>query len=121
MFRSDIIKGQHKSKADRPQNHSTVSGIIMDSQNRVWIPEDDAELKLRILIAAHCGMAGHRAKTNTVSAVSKEYYWKTLDIDTQSFCDSCIHCLCTDSKQRIPRPLGNALHGEKPNEVDPQG
>jgi len=63
--RNDIIKSQQKSKSERPKHHSLAKGIVLDGKNRTWIPEDDAQLKLRILIAAHCGIAGHRAKTTT--------------------------------------------------------
>jgi len=72
---------------------------------------------MRILIAAHCGMAGHRAKTTTTSSIEKDYYWDSLELDTETFCETCIHCLCTDSRIKIPRPLGSALHADKPNEV----
>lgn len=37
--------------------------------------------------------------------------------DAQTFCDSCLHCLATDSRERIPRPLGHSLRASKPNEV----
>jgi len=68
--RNDIIKSQQKSKSERPKHHSLAKGIVLDGKNRTWIPEDDAQLKLRILIAAHCGIAGHRAKTTTALSIS---------------------------------------------------
>lgn len=113
----DIRSSQQQSKSNRPENHVLVDGLILNEHKKVWIPEDDNLLKLRILIAAHCGISGHRGKTTTSASIAKEYYWNTLDIDTATFCESCIHCLCTDSRTRIPRPLGSAIHGDKPNEV----
>jgi hypothetical protein len=33
------------------------------------------------------------------------------------FVKSCIHCLATTGGSRLPRPLGEALHADKPNVV----
>lgn len=115
--RSDLVKCQNDSKSKRPKDYSIIDGLVLDPKKRAWIPEDDHMLKLRLLIAAHCGHAGHRAKTITTSAVAKEFHWETLEADVASFCQSCLHCLCTDSRVRVPRPLGSAIHAEKPNQV----
>lgn len=37
--------------------------------------------------------------------------------DIKKFVQSCIHCLVSKNKARIPRPLASALHDERPNEV----
>jgi transposase InsO family protein len=37
--------------------------------------------------------------------------------DILDFAKSCIHCLVTTGGSRVPRPLGEALHADKPNVV----
>ena len=37
--------------------------------------------------------------------------------DIQSFVQGCLLCILTRSGEMIPRPLGHALHGSRPNEV----
>lgn len=37
--------------------------------------------------------------------------------DVSEFTQSCIHCIIFRNSERIARPLAEAIHGEKPNEV----
>lgn len=37
--------------------------------------------------------------------------------DIEEFVRFCIHCILTRSGENVPRPLGSALHGSKPNQV----
>ena len=37
--------------------------------------------------------------------------------DVKNFCKSCLHCQSTLGGDRVPRPLGHALHADKPNEL----
>ncbi len=50
---------------------------------------------MRILIASHTGMSGHRGWKTTQAAVEAHFAWKGLAHDVESFVKSCIHCLCT--------------------------
>ena len=36
---------------------------------KIWVPGDDAELKLRVLVASHCGSMGHRGADATASVI----------------------------------------------------
>lgn len=45
-----------------------VSGVYWLS-DEVWVPPDAADLKLRLLIVAHTGMAGHRGEASTRNAL----------------------------------------------------
>jgi len=67
-----------------------------------FIPFEDHLLKLRILIAAHCGPGG---------------LWQDLQKDVDSFVHSCIHCLSSVPGKIVPRPLGHALHAVLPNKL----
>ena len=44
-------------------------------------------------------------------------YWVGMKQDIQNICASCLHCLPVRKGFRIPRPLGAACHGTRPNEV----
>ncbi len=83
----------------------------------MWIPEADKTLKLRVLIAGHTGITGHRGWRTTKATVQAHFWWKGLARDVESFVKSCIHCLSTESGKVVPRPLGHAMHAEKPNEL----
>eukprot|EP00171_Calliarthron_tuberculosum_P021396 IDg21396t1 len=69
------------------------------------------------MIAGHAGMAGHRGWRTTKASIASRFYWDQMGKDIEAFVKSCIHCLSTQPGKTIPRPLGHALHCEKPNEV----
>lgn len=115
--KEDFIVIQRKSTSKYPKEFDIEKEVIADKRNRWWIPDDHELLKLRVLIAAHTGMAGHRSSTATFDAISKEFWWSSMKEDVQKFCNSCIHCLTTSSGTKVPRPLGHAMHASKPNEI----
>lgn len=85
--------------------------------NKPWIPEDDKDLLHRILVVAHCGIAGHRGVASTTRAMQN--YCSTLGLRTKvlDFMKLCLLCLQTKGGKIIPRPLGRTLQAEAPNEV----
>lgn len=40
-----------------------------------------------------------------------------MKMDFKEFLQSCIHCIISRHRERIPRPLSSALHGVRQNEV----
>ncbi|KAH9114827.1 hypothetical protein LEN26_013016 [Aphanomyces euteiches] len=70
------------------------------TQGRIWVP----------------GAAGHRRVAATVKSVSDKFWWATLAQDVETFVKPCLHCMQVDGDV-VPRPLGSALHVEKPNEL----
>ena len=112
---SEIRSVQPKIMDDKQWNIG--NGIWRNSKAEMFVPDDENKLKIRLLIAAHAGMSGHRAKDITLSNLSSSFWWKTRDQDVQSFVDSCLHCISTSSGEKVPRPLGHALHATTINEV----
>ncbi|KAH9150223.1 hypothetical protein AeRB84_006900, partial [Aphanomyces euteiches] len=88
----------------------------LDKEDRIWIPPTATDLQQRICIIGHQGAAGHRRIEATTKAVSDVFTWATLDADVKAFVQACIHCLSVDGAI-VPRPLGSALHAEKPQEL----
>ncbi|RHY04367.1 hypothetical protein DYB28_002646 [Aphanomyces astaci] len=65
---------------------------------------------------SHQGAAGYRRIEATTEAVRDVFAWSTLEADVKTFVQACIHCLSVDGSV-VPRPLGSALHAEKPQEL----
>jgi Integrase core domain/Integrase zinc binding domain len=63
------------------------------------------------------GLGGHRGYVTTSNAIKSEFTWLSLELDVKPFCQTCLHCLSTIGGDRTPRPLGEALHATRPNEV----
>ena len=60
---------------------------------------------------------GHRGADATSSVLKESFWWPGCDTAVKELVRGCLHCLVTRSGQIIPRPLGSAIHGSRPNEV----
>ena len=90
---------------------------IWRRNNRIWIPDNDSDLQLKVIVASHCGACGHRAIGATESIIRESFDWSTLHEDVSTFVKGCLHCLVSQSGEIVPRPLGTALHVQQTNEV----
>jgi hypothetical protein len=117
---SDIALAQAAAGPDSIPSRcvrSPATGLWYFPPSDVWIPAPEVHLQLRLLVVAHCGAAGHRTHTATRLALAEHFSWPTLEADVASFCQTCLHCVCTTGGKRVPRPLGTSLHSTKPNEL----
>ena len=114
---ADIQTAQAKNDVQPPKSFSRRDGTIQNQSGIIFVPKDEDKLKLRIMIAGHAGLSGHRGYKTTQRNIKNHFWWKNIDAEIKAFCLSCIHCLITHTGQLIPRPLGHTLHAEKPNEI----
>eukprot|EP00171_Calliarthron_tuberculosum_P001128 IDg1128t1 len=92
-------------------------GEIWFKNDAIYIPCEDLELQMKILVSGHTGIGGHRGKRATESAIRENFFWKDMATDIDLFVRHCIHCVVSRTGETIPRPLGSALHGQYPNDV----
>jgi Integrase zinc binding domain len=104
-------------KSATPPLTLSAEGLYRTKVRKVWIPSDADDLQLRICIVAHMGIWGHRGRKTTTDRIKGIFDWDTLAEDVKTFCNTCLHCLSTIGGDREPRPLGDALHAGKPNEL----
>ena len=72
---------------------SLENEVWKNDKGEIFIPETETNLQIRLLIAAHSGMSGHRAVDTTLSNLTRRFWWKTRDEDYEvSF-----HHFCTAS------------------------
>ena len=60
-------------------------------RERVWIPDARDELKVRLLIIAHCSFGGYRGSDTTAGILREHFICSTLDSDTKEFLQDFIH------------------------------
>lgn len=113
----DPFRTQQLSNETPPSRFRRTTEGIKDKNSVHWIPSDADLIKLRISIAAHTGMAGHRGYNTTNETITKHFWWSKIDEDVKEFVYSFLHCLATNPGKVIQRPLVNALHASKPNEM----
>jgi hypothetical protein len=92
-----------------------VRKCLVTKNNKVWIPEEAMELRIRLCVIAHAGLAGHRGINTTVQALKEVFIWKGMQQEVATFVNGCLHCLVVDGK-RVPRPFGASMTATKPNE-----
>ena len=108
------VQKQHLVKTD---------GFIQDPETKcwktksgkVWLPEEAVDLKQRLCVVAHAGLAGHRGINTTVTALQADFAWKYMQQDVTAFINGCLHCLVVNG-ERVPRPFGQTLTATRPNE-----
>lgn len=74
-------------------------------------------MQLRIGVAAHCGMGGHRGATAKKQIVAEKVTWPTMEADLDSFIKSYLVYHFSSGGQKVPRPLGHQEHVEKAGEL----
>jgi Integrase zinc binding domain len=107
----------HSPEPQEPVTTPASDGLRRVSTGQIWIPSMASDLQLRICIVAHTGLGGHRGYVTTSNAIKYEFTWLSLELDVKPFFQTCLHCLSTIGGDRTPRPLGEALHATRPNEV----
>ena len=93
-------------------------GLFITNRGQVIVPDEAASLRIRLCVIAHAGgNSGHIGYQACYHALSEWCTWKTMQRDLERLCKRCLHCLPTRGGIRIPRPLGTACHGTRPNQV----
>jgi RNase H-like domain found in reverse transcriptase/Integrase core domain/Reverse transcriptase (RNA-dependent DNA polymerase)/Chromo (CHRromatin Organisation MOdifier) domain len=106
-----INSGEQPSEPTKSKN-----GILFKAHGAAWVPNSDLALQLRLIVIAHTGRGGHRARA-TAENILPYFSWDSLRSDVSLFVKGCLHCLSTTGGSREPRPLGEAIHATRPNEV----
>ena len=92
-------------------------GLLLTDMGQIWIPKAEAELKLRICVTGHFGVYGHRGVDATLQAICEAFHWEEMQQDIKHFVGRCLHCAATSGTLPQPRPLGQQVHADRPNEV----
>ena len=81
----------------------------------MYVP-DHAALRLRILVLAHAGAAGHFGRRRTEAAIRRYFTWPRLREDVARFVSACLHCHRAGPAGPIPRPLQPTLWATAPHQ-----
>ena len=113
----DIAEVRETQQRASGKPSTTDSDGLVRLEGRIWIPDNERELQLKLLVAAHCGAKGHRGKDATRSELCAQFTWRGISKAVDALVDGCLHCIVSRTGDMVPRPLATALHGTAPNEV----
>jgi hypothetical protein len=114
----EIRKKQKKLFRNTEEMTLNKDGLFINKKGQILVPEEDAELKIRLCVIAHSGgNSGHLGYRATLGKLTQFFNWRSCVDDVREICKVCLHCLPTRGGMREPRPFGCAVHGQRPNEV----
>lgn len=105
------VKANHRRP---PQLKEGPDGLLYDD-NVIWIPANATQFKLKILILFHSGSIVQRGKDGTESKIRETFTYSGRSRNAPAFVKNCLQCIATRSRETVPRPLGTAQHGFRPN------
>ena len=83
----------------------------------LWVPEEERELKARLMMCAHMQDAGHRGVRATTHRLEAYCVWVNMEKDIAKFIRQCLHCTDSKAGNAVPRPLGDLVHGTEVGDV----
>ena len=116
-----IAKSQDESPpaefSDFTRKNIRDINLWQNTQGKLYIPEKDQDVQLRICVAAHCGLGGHRGLSSTTQVIKDKVLWSTMDANIKAFVQSFLVCLLSAGGLKVPRPLGQQIHAERVSEL----
>ena len=106
---------------------TNVGEVRLDAEGRfrlpvnglavLWIPGGAKQLQARLMVCAHMKEAGHRGAVTTLHRLSEYCCWFCIEEHVAEFIKQCLHCMDSKAGKKVPRPLGETVHGTRPGEV----
>ena len=91
--------------------------VGLDGRDVLWIPEQAKEMQTRLMVCVYMKGAGHRGVVATLQRLQRYCCWFRIEVHVTEFVKQCLHCMDSNAGEKIPRPLGETVHGRRPDEV----
>ncbi len=91
-------------------------GVLTDEAGHIFVPAQPEHLRVRLLVIAHAGAAGHRGQAVTERDLKTRFTWPGLAQQVREFVQRCLLCCKTRGGVVVPPPIGKALRGAEPGE-----
>jgi transposase InsO family protein len=111
---SRALSAEDKAMYDLSKDPTTE--LWLDPGGHVFVP-DALSLRQRLCVLAHQGLSGHRGIEITLRSLRERFTWPDIESDVRTFVRQCLHCLRVRGGRTIPRPWGDTLHANGPNQV----
>ncbi|ETV79725.1 hypothetical protein H257_06962 [Aphanomyces astaci] len=111
----DICHAQDQHGNDKPKRATVVDGLCQVDE-RLWIPSAANDLIQRIMVAAHCGSAGHRGHAALVATIRRQFYVDHLADRASEFLRGCLLCPRVKGGRVVHQPYAPRRHAKERNE-----
>lgn len=111
-----ITDAEKKTYNLRLTTTGRLAGCFCDTNGKVYIP-DARHLRLRLYIAAHQGLGGHRSADTTLAWLQQHFIWPRMRDDVRTMARACLHCLRSKGGKAVHRPYLAIPVPDGPNRV----
>ena len=91
--------------------------LLVNGRAVLCIPGGATQLQVRLMVCVHLKEAGHRGAVATLQRLSEYYCWFCMEEHVAKFVKQCLHCMDSKAGEKVPRPLGETVHGTSPGGV----
>ena len=91
--------------------------VRLDGRDVLWIPEHAKEMQTRLMVCASMKDARHRGVVATLQRLQGYWCWFRTEIHVTEFVKQCLECMDSKAGEEVPRPLGETVHGTRPDKV----
>lgn len=120
-----LLEGQRAARAANAEAGGAQlvqgeDGLLRNASGKVWVPspaEGGGSLRMRLMVIAHAGAAGHRGGQVTMDALAERYWWDTVLDDVKTFQLTCLQCVKIAGGASIARPQGEQLVATRPGQI----
>ena len=91
--RSSASLENHRQSAQTEDNKWRLEDGLLLYENRLHVPNDDSELRTRLLDNVHCQVStAHPGVTKTAQMIQSRYYWPGWRHDVARYVRNCARC-----------------------------
>jgi transposase InsO family protein len=112
----DEIRGAQTLSAERPPGEYLATLKVWVKDNRIWLPGDQRDLLLRVLVVAHCGSMGHRGHQAMRLHLKQVFWFANADAVIKEFLDACLLCPHVHGGMMVRRPYSPQWRSICPNQ-----
>ena len=119
-FPSDqkVSEAQQRHSSEKPAEVKPDEyALLRYPDKRIWIPDMEHNIILRIIMLAHGGVMGHRGIDATTGVISAVFRWNGIRDQVKTFIEKCLYCQGNEPTSIVQRPYGETINAKRPNEV----
>lgn len=107
---------EYRDKAQKGVDDWTVQDGLLLKGNRLFVPDDDPELRTQLLDEVHTQVStAHPGRTKTQQLVQTRYFWPTWRRDVERYVRNCSKCRRAENpRDRAPGLLQPLPIAERP-------
>ncbi len=87
------LQQKYKSVKEIPDTSVDGDGVLRNSRQAIWVPQEASDLQLRLMVIALSACAGHWGVNATRHALKERFFWNGMKDQVTHFCSERLHCV----------------------------